>query len=70
MRKDWCEKTSTMLARSYGLIRFEKRASAFFAVHSLWTPDTGRRTPDTGHRTPDAGRRRTRPHLHLHPHLL
>ncbi|MEH0574529.1 transposase [Streptomyces sp. B21-108] len=23
-RKDWCEKTSTMLARSYGLIRFEK----------------------------------------------
>ncbi|MGY3202243.1 hypothetical protein ACVW19_002758 [Streptomyces sp. TE5632] len=23
-RKDWCEKTSTMLARTYGLIRFEK----------------------------------------------
>ncbi|MDX3641848.1 transposase [Streptomyces sp. MB09-02B] len=23
-RKDWCEKTSTMLARSYDLIRFEK----------------------------------------------
>lgn len=23
-RKDWCEKTSTMLARNYGLIRFEK----------------------------------------------
>ncbi|MEU9242598.1 transposase [Streptomyces sp. NPDC048385] len=23
-RKDWCEKTSTMLARSYGLVRFEK----------------------------------------------
>ncbi|MEU0451763.1 transposase [Streptomyces sp. NPDC006129] len=23
-RKDWCEKTSTMLARCYGLIRFEK----------------------------------------------
>ncbi|MFD7406925.1 RNA-guided endonuclease InsQ/TnpB family protein [Streptomyces sp. NPDC059866] len=23
-RKDWCEKTSTMLAQSYGLIRFEK----------------------------------------------
>lgn len=23
-RKDWCEKTSTLLARSYGLIRFEK----------------------------------------------
>ncbi|MFB7589589.1 RNA-guided endonuclease InsQ/TnpB family protein [Streptomyces sp. NPDC056169] len=23
-RKDWCEKTSTMLARSFGLIRFEK----------------------------------------------
>ncbi|MFG3288818.1 RNA-guided endonuclease InsQ/TnpB family protein [Streptomyces sp. NPDC048179] len=22
-RKDWCEKTSTMLARSYGLVRFE-----------------------------------------------
>ncbi|MFE0255216.1 RNA-guided endonuclease InsQ/TnpB family protein [Streptomyces sp. NPDC059010] len=23
-RKDWCEKTSTMLARTYGLVRFEK----------------------------------------------
>jgi putative transposase len=23
-RKDWCEKTSTMLARAYGLVRFEK----------------------------------------------
>jgi transposase len=23
-RKDWCEKTSTMLARCYGLVRFEK----------------------------------------------
>ena len=23
-RKDWCEKTSTMLARTYGVIRFEK----------------------------------------------
>ncbi|MGW3731135.1 transposase, partial [Streptomyces sp. NPDC000851] len=23
-RKDWCEKTSTMLARSYDLVRFEK----------------------------------------------
>ncbi|GEC06530.1 IS element transposase [Streptomyces spinoverrucosus] len=23
-RKDWCEQTSTMLARSYGLVRFEK----------------------------------------------
>ncbi|MFF8398185.1 RNA-guided endonuclease InsQ/TnpB family protein [Streptomyces sp. NPDC016172] len=23
-RRDWCEKTSTMLARSYGLVRFEK----------------------------------------------
>ncbi|MET8108286.1 transposase [Streptomyces mirabilis] len=23
-RKDWCEKTSTLLARTYGLIRFEK----------------------------------------------
>src|SRR5690606_15546946 len=23
-RKDWCEKTSTMLARTYDLIRFEK----------------------------------------------
>jgi putative transposase len=23
-RKDWCEKASTMLARSYGLVRFEK----------------------------------------------
>ncbi|MGW1618560.1 RNA-guided endonuclease InsQ/TnpB family protein [Streptomyces sp. NPDC002172] len=23
-RKDWCEKTSTMLARSFGLVRFEK----------------------------------------------
>lgn len=23
-RKDWCEKTSTMLARTYDLVRFEK----------------------------------------------
>jgi putative transposase len=23
-RQDWCEKTSTMLARTYGLVRFEK----------------------------------------------
>ncbi|GAA3954719.1 RNA-guided endonuclease TnpB family protein [Streptomyces marokkonensis] len=42
-RKDWCEKTSTMLARTYGLVRFEKlnvRNMTAFAKGTTERPGT------------------------------
>lgn len=38
-RKDWCEKTSTMLARSYDLIRFEKLNIANMTASARGTVD-------------------------------
>ena len=38
-RKDWCEKTSTMLARTYGLVRFEKLNIKNMTARAKTKPD-------------------------------
>jgi len=40
-RKDWCEKTATMLARTYGLIRFEKLNIKNMTAKANPKPDPG-----------------------------
>ncbi|MEU6282365.1 transposase [Streptomyces sp. NPDC047028] len=41
-RKDWCEKTSTMLARSYDLVRFEKLNIKTMTAKAKAQPDPDR----------------------------
>ncbi|MGW1622696.1 RNA-guided endonuclease InsQ/TnpB family protein [Streptomyces sp. NPDC002172] len=41
-RKDWCEKTSTMLARSYDLVRFEKLNITSMTARARAKPDPDR----------------------------
>ncbi|MEV6594052.1 RNA-guided endonuclease InsQ/TnpB family protein [Streptomyces acidicola] len=40
-RKDWCEKTSTMLARTYDLVRFEKLNIKTMTAKAKAKPDPG-----------------------------